>query len=140
VMVTMPSLWIMTPSSPGWNIVGHLSSAILFTLRNDRLSPGRMSASLAALVSCLKGSFVLVDVCNLVLLGRYTSLLDFPSDGKFCSLLMKWEVAPESMMIFALVVLPCVVSICLFLALPLLVLILLHLLLLLLIHFCHCPC
>jgi hypothetical protein len=34
------------------------------------------------------------------LLGRYTSLLDFPSDGKFSSLLMKWEVAPELMMIF----------------------------------------
>jgi hypothetical protein len=59
-----------------------------------------MSASLAALVSCLKGSFVLVDVRNLVLSGRYTSLLDFPSDGKFSSSLMKWEVAPELMMIF----------------------------------------
>jgi hypothetical protein len=72
----------------------------LFTLSNNRLSPGRISASLAALVSCLKGSFVLVDVRNLVLLGRYTSLLDFPSDGKFSSLLMKWMVAPELMMIF----------------------------------------
>jgi hypothetical protein len=59
-----------------------------------------MSASLADLVSCLKGSFVLVDTCNLVLLGRYTSLLGFSSDGKFSSLLMKWEVAPELMMIF----------------------------------------
>jgi hypothetical protein len=59
-----------------------------------------MSASLTASVGCLKGSFVLVDVCNLMLSGRYTSLLDFPSDGKFSSLLMKWEVALELMIIF----------------------------------------
>jgi hypothetical protein len=140
-MVTVPSLWIVTPSPPGWNIVVYLSSAILFMLSNDHLSPGRMSASLAVSVSCLKGSFVLVDVCNLVLWGRYTSLLDFSSDGKFSSLLIKWEVVLEMMIIFiALVVLPCVVSICLFLVLPLLVMILLHLLLLHLIHFHHCCC
>ncbi len=99
-MVTMPSLWIVTPSSPVWNIVVYPSSAILFTLSKNHLSPGRISASLAASVRCLKGSFVLVDVRNLVLLGRYTSLLDFPSDGKFSSLLMKWMFAPELMMIF----------------------------------------
>ena len=96
-MVIVPSLWIVTPSSPGWNIVVFPSSNILLTLRRDRFSPGNTSASLTALVSVSNGSLVRQDVLSLALFGRYTSLLDTPSVGKFKSLLIKRDVAPESM-------------------------------------------
>ncbi len=68
-------------------------------LRRDLFSPGRTSASLAALVRLSNGSLVHRDVLSLALFGRYTSLLDVPSVGKSRSLLMKWEVALESIII-----------------------------------------
>ena len=59
-----------------------------------------MSASLAALVSVSNRSCVLLDVHNLTLFGRNTSLLDAPSVGKLRSSVIKCDVAPESMIIF----------------------------------------
>ncbi len=88
---------MLTPSSPGWNIVVYPSSAILFTLRRDCLSPGNISPSLAASNNCSNGSLALCDVLSFELAGRITSLLDTPSASKSRSLLMKWDVAPESM-------------------------------------------
>jgi hypothetical protein len=58
-IVIMPGLWIVTPVSPGWNTVVYPSLANLFTLVRGVLSPGKMSASLALLVNCSKGSLVL---------------------------------------------------------------------------------
>ena len=99
VMVIVPSLWILTLSSPGWNIVVYPSSDILLTLRRDPFSPGNTSASLAALVSVSNGSLVRQNVLRLALFGRYTSLLNALSVGKFKSLLMKCDVALEWMII-----------------------------------------
>jgi hypothetical protein len=59
-------------------------------------SPGRTSASLALLVSCLKGSSVLYDACNFVLSGKYTSLCDFLFIGRIMSSVLKFDVAPKS--------------------------------------------
>ena len=78
------------------SLVVYPSLDILFTLINDRLSPGRMSASLAPSDSWVKGSLVLVDVLSFVSSGRYTVLNDFLPLGKFMSSLMKCDVAPES--------------------------------------------
>jgi hypothetical protein len=90
---------MLTPSLLGWNIVVYPSSDILFTLRRDCLSPGNASASLAASHNCLNGSLVLLDVLSFELSGRNTYLLDNPSDGRSRSSLMKWDVAPELMII-----------------------------------------
>ncbi len=59
VMEIVPGLWIVTPFSPGWTTVVYPPLAILFTLTSGVLSPDRMSASLALLVNCSKGSSVL---------------------------------------------------------------------------------
>ncbi len=59
VMEIVPGLWTVTPFSPGWKTVVYPSLAILLTLTSGVLSPGRMSASLALLVDCSKGSLVL---------------------------------------------------------------------------------
>ena len=75
------------------------SSDILLTLSKDRLRPGNTSASLAALVSVSKGSFVRRDVRDLALFGRNTSLLDAPAVGKLRSSVKKCNIAPESMII-----------------------------------------
>ncbi len=88
-------LWLHTPSLPGWNIVVHPSSDILFTLRIDHLSPGNMWASLAAFDNCLNGSLILCDVLSFELSGRNTSILDTPSFGKSSLLHTKLDVAPE---------------------------------------------
>ncbi len=75
VMMIVPSLWIVTPSSPGWNIVVYPSSSILLTHRRDCFSPVNATASLAVLVGVSNGSLVCRDVLSLALFGRYTSLL-----------------------------------------------------------------
>jgi hypothetical protein len=59
-------------------------------------SPGRTSASLAQLVSSLKGSSVLFDACNFVLAGKYISLFDFSFIDRFMSSVAKFDVPPES--------------------------------------------
>ncbi len=70
-------------------------------LRRDLLSPGRLSASLAASDSCLNGSLVWVNVLSWLLSGRNTVLflLDAPSTRKCNYSLMKWDVALESIII-----------------------------------------
>ncbi len=73
------------------------SSANLFTLMRGDLSPGSMSASLALLDNCSKGSSVLQDARNDELSGRNTSLSDFPFFGKSISSRTKCDIAPESM-------------------------------------------
>jgi hypothetical protein len=70
-------------------------------LRRDLLSSGWLSASLAALDSCLNGSLVWVDVLSRLLSGRNTVLLDAPSTIKCNSSLMKWDVASESIIILS---------------------------------------
>ena len=89
------------------------SLAILLMLMRGLFSPGRMSVSLALLLSCLKGSWVLYDACSLVLSGNYTSLFDFPFFGKFISSGTKFDVAPKSMTNFSVnIILPsCQVSV-----------------------------
>ena len=52
VIVTVPDLWIVSPSSPGWKILVYPSSANLLTLTSGAFSPGRMSASLGLSLSC----------------------------------------------------------------------------------------
>jgi hypothetical protein len=90
---------MLTPSLPGWNIVVYPSYDILFVLSRDCLSPGNISASLAVSNNCSNGSLVLCDVLSFELSGRNTSSLDTLSFGKSSSLLMKLDVAPESMVI-----------------------------------------
>ena len=70
VIVSVPFLWIITPLSPGLNIVVYPFSAILFMLRSDFVSPGSMLASLASDDSCLNGSCVLLVACNVESSGR----------------------------------------------------------------------
>jgi hypothetical protein len=48
VIVSVPFLWIITPSLPGLKIVVYPFSAFLFTLRSDFVSPGSMLAFLAS--------------------------------------------------------------------------------------------
>ncbi len=47
ILVRVPSLWIVTPWSPGRKTVVYSFFGILFTLRSDFVSPGSKSASLA---------------------------------------------------------------------------------------------
>jgi hypothetical protein len=61
VMVSVPSLWIVMPWSPGRKTVVYLFSEIVFTLMSDFVSPGSMLASLAFGLSYSKGSWVLLD-------------------------------------------------------------------------------
>ncbi len=89
VIVSVPFLWILTPSSPGQNIVVYPFSAILFTLNSDFVSPGSMLASLASDDNCLKRSCVVLVACSVELSGRYTVIWDGPVSGKFNSSFMK---------------------------------------------------
>ena len=116
VMVRVPSLWIVTPWLPGQKIVVYPFSEILFTLMSDFLSPGSISAlfmlmsdflspgsisaSLAFESNWSNGSWVLLDDCSFEPSGRNTSICDGPVFGRFKSLLMKWDVAPKSMMMY----------------------------------------
>jgi hypothetical protein len=88
IIVSVPFLWIITPSLPGLNIVVYPFSAILFTLKSDFFSPGSMLASLAFVDSCRNGSCVVLVACNVELSGRYTLLWERPVLGKFKSSLM----------------------------------------------------
>ncbi len=89
VIVSVLFLWIVTPSSPGQNIVVNPFSAILFTLNSNFVSPGSMLASLASDDNCSKGSCVLLVACSVESSGRYTVIWDGPVSGKFNSSLMK---------------------------------------------------
>ncbi len=97
-MVSVSGLCTVTPFSPGWIFVVYPSSDYLLTLARDFFSPGSTSASRAAIVICSKGSSVFVVVVRVEPSGRYTSSFDFPMFGKFILLLMKCDVAPESIM------------------------------------------
>ena len=87
-------------------------------LRRDFLSPGRLSAFLAASDSCLNESLVPVDVLSWLLSGRNTVLLDAHSTSKYNSSLMKWDVPPQSMIILCSFFTLFAVSICLISFLP----------------------
>ncbi len=101
VMVRVPSFWIVTPWLLGQKIAVYPFSDILFMLMSDFLSPGSMSASLAFESSWSNGSCVLLVDCNFESSGiNNTSIRDGPVFGSFRSSLMKWDVAPESMMMF----------------------------------------
>ncbi len=89
VIVSVPYLWIVTPSLPGQNIVVYPFFAILFTLNSDFVSPGSMLASLASDDDCSKGSCVLLVACSVESSGRYTVVWDGPVSGKLNSSLMK---------------------------------------------------
>jgi hypothetical protein len=78
VMVSVPDLWIVTPSFPSWKIIVYPFSAILSTLRSDFLSPGSMWASLASFDSCSNGNKVLSEVWSVELSGRYTLIFNAP--------------------------------------------------------------
>ena len=95
-MFRVSSLWIVTPSLPGWKIVVYPSSNILCMLMSDCCKCGITSASLAFDVNHLKGNDVLFVVCIVSPLGRWTVFRDCPSSGKFNSSLAKCDVAPES--------------------------------------------
>ncbi len=102
VIVRVPGLWIVMPWLPGRKMVVYQLSDILFTLINDRLSPGIISASLAFGTIWSKGKVALPDDWSLESFGRETSIRDGPVFGKCKSLLMKCDVAPESIIILLL--------------------------------------
>ncbi len=136
VMASVPFLWILTPSSPGWNIVVYPSSGILFMLRSDCLSPGNMWASLAASDNCLNGSLVLCDVFSGGILPYW--ILHLLVSLVLCT--QCWMLHRSLWLICALFFLPAVSSICLMLVLLLLFLSLMCLFFLYPLHFCYCCC
>ncbi len=89
IMVSVPSLWIVTPLLPGLKIVVYSFSAILFMLKSDFVSSGIMLASLALVDDCSNGSCVVLVACSVELSGRNNVIRDRPVLGKFSSLLMK---------------------------------------------------
>jgi hypothetical protein len=75
IMVSVPSLWIVTPMLPGLKIVVYPFSTILLTLKSDFVSLGIMLASLALVHNCLNGSCVMLVACSVELSGRNTVIL-----------------------------------------------------------------
>ncbi len=53
------------------------------------------------MLRCVRGSSVRYVAWSVVLSGKYTSLFDFPIFGRFISSGTKFDVAPESITIFA---------------------------------------
>ena len=95
MIVSVPSLWNVTPLSPGRKMVMYPLSAILFTLMSDLVRPGSMLAFLAFVDSCWSGSCVVPVALSVKLSGRYTIMSDGPVLGKFISSVTKCDVAPE---------------------------------------------
>ena len=85
LIVSVPSLWNVTPLSPGQKMVVYPFSAILFTLMSDLVSPGSMFAFLAFAYSCSNGSCVVPLALSIESSGRYTVSSDGPVRGKFSS-------------------------------------------------------
>ena len=77
-------------------------SDILFTLINDHLRPGIISASIALGTIWLNGRVALPDDCSFKSFGRNTLSRDGPVFGKFRHSLTKCDVALESIIIVCL--------------------------------------
>ena len=89
MIVSVPSLWNVTPLSPGQKMVVYPLSAILFTLMSDLVRPGSMFAFLAFVDSCSNGSCVVPVALSVKSSGRYTVSSDGPVLGKFSSSVTK---------------------------------------------------
>ena len=98
MVVSVPSLWNVTPLSPGLKMVVYPFLAILFTLMSDLVRPGSMFAFLAFAGSCSNRSCVVPVDLSVESSGRYSVSFDGPVRGKFSSSDTKCDVAPESIM------------------------------------------
>ena len=98
VIVSVPSLWKVTPSSRGRKMVVYPFSAILFTLMRDLVRPGSIFARLACVDSCSNGRCVVPVALSVESSGRYTVMFECPVLGKSRFSDTKCDVAPESIM------------------------------------------